>query len=137
MKLNFSFIQEIVQKNRKNNSISRKKILCPFLVTEASKDNNNGFRSSAADTHPVNSLTKSPSSILDSKDLNEKLLLENFGPGTFASAEEIAADEENDAKLWFDLIQSMEIWQNNKLIRAKRKRYSKKFVKFFHHFCQN
>ena len=102
-----------------------------FTVTEASKDNNNGFRSSAADTHPVNSLTKSPSSILDSKDLNEKLLLENFGPGTFASAEEIAADEENDAKLWFDLIQSMEIWQNNKLIRAKRKRYSKKFVKIF------
>ena len=94
-----------------------------FTVTEASKDNNNGFRSSAADTNPVNSLTKSPSSILDSKDLNEKLLLENFGPGTFASAEEIAADEENDAKLWFDLIQSMEIWQNNKLIRAKRKRY--------------
>ena len=64
-------------------------------------------------------MTKSP---ILAKDLNEKLLLENFGPGTFASAEEIAADEENDAKLWFDLIQSMEIWQNNKLIRDKRKR---------------
>ena len=65
-------------------------------------------------------MTKSP---ILAKDLNEKLLLENFGPGTFASAEEIAADEENDAKLWFDLIQSMEIWQNNKFIRDKRKRY--------------
>ena len=91
----------------------------PFIVTEASKDNNNGFRSSADTAHPVNSLTKSP---ILAKDLNEKLLLENFGPGTFASAEEIAADEENDAKLWFDLIQSMEIWQNNKFIRDKRKR---------------
>ena len=49
------------------------------------------------------------------------LLLDNFGPGTFASAEEITSDEENDAKLWSDIIQSIKNWQMSKLIHDKRK----------------
>ena len=75
-----------------------------FLI--ASEDNPNG-------------LTKSPA--LAVEDLNDNLLLDNFGPSTFASANEIIADEENDAKIWSDVIQSIKNWQMNKLIHDKRK----------------
>ena len=75
-----------------------------FLI--ASEDNPNG-------------LTKSPA--LAVEDLNDNLLLDNFGPSTFASANEIIADEENDAKIWSDVIQSIKNWQMNKLMHDKRK----------------
>ena len=72
----------------------------------------------ASEDNP-NGLTKSPA--LAVEDLNDNLLLDNFGPSTFASANEIIADEENDAKIWSDVIQSIKNWQMNKLIHDKRK----------------
>ena len=40
--------------------------------------------------------------------------LENFGPGTFSSSEDAASDEANDAQLYLDMVQSIQIWQRNK-----------------------
>ena len=75
------------------------------IVTQNSKNNNND-------------LTKS----IFAEDLTENnLLLDNFGPGSFASSEELASDEENDAKLYNDVIQSIKDWQIRKIIRDKRK----------------
>ena len=79
--------------------------LVSAIVTQNSKNNNND-------------LTKS----IFAEDLTENnLLLDNFGPGSFASSEELASDEENDAKLYNDVIQSIKDWQIRKIIRDKRK----------------
>ena len=49
---------------------------------------------------------------------DKSLLLENFGPGTFASPEEIASDEKNDAKLWLDIVESIKEWQQQKFLKS-------------------
>ena len=49
-------------------------------------------------------------------------LLETFGPGTFATPEEIASDEENDAKLWVDIVQSIKQWQQSKVIKVQQRK---------------
>ena len=56
-----------------------------------------------------------------SLDNNPLALLETFGPGSFATPEEIASDEENDAKLWMDMLQSIQQWQRNKILKEQNK----------------
>ena len=69
-------------------------------------------------------------------------LLEAFGPGTFATLEEMAryfffsilfyfkrfyiyiyffSDEENDAKLWTDIVESIKDWQQSKVIKIQQR----------------
>ena len=58
------------------------------------------------------------------KSLEEVLFLDTFGPGTFATPEEIEADEANDAQLYLDMVESIRVWQRNKQLRHHRvKRY--------------
>jgi hypothetical protein len=49
------------------------------------------------------------------------LLMDDFGPTTFASSNEIAEDEENDAKLWIDVVESIRQWQQNKYLKHRRR----------------
>jgi hypothetical protein len=49
------------------------------------------------------------------------LLMDDFGPTTFSSSNEIAEDEENDAKLWIDVVESIRQWQQNKYLKHRRR----------------
>ena len=51
---------------------------------------------------------------LDLSQPPENLLLETFGPGTFATPEEVASDEANDDQLYYHMVESIRIWQRNK-----------------------
>ena len=49
-------------------------------------------------------------------------LMEAFGPGTFSTPEEMASDEENDAKLWVDIVESIKNWQQNKVFKIQQRK---------------
>ena len=57
----------------------------------------------------------------DVENLNDDLFLDNFGQSTFASVKEILADEENDTKIWNDVIQSIKDWQMNETMYDRSK----------------
>ena len=58
--------------------------------------------------------------LLDSNEIQDSILLGKFG-ATFANPDEFASDEENDGKLWLDIVQSIKQWQENKIRKLRRK----------------
>ena len=65
---------------------------------------------------------KSAAALFEDDLLNEiqEPILDTFGTH-FVSPEEVASDEENDGKLWVDIVQSIKQWQENKVRKLRRK----------------